>query len=417
MLQKISLKYGHQTIQYKLPEHADILRVQDPEKVITETLFHDRLIQEFEQLHADYARVAISIADKTRVCDYHVYLPILLQTLEECGAKKENITLYVAYGTHAPQSDSTSLKIYGEVYNHYRFVAHACHDKNNFVELGQTKRGTPVRIRHDIYEASFLITFGAISHHYFAGYGGGRKLIFPGLGEKEAIYHNHGLFLDREANTLSVSCQPGLLTGNPLAEDLAEIETYRPADMAIHGILNSKGQVYDLLVGHGHSHFLKACAKHDDSCRIDTAQGYDVVLISCGGNPKDINFIQSHKAIHHASFFVDDGGDLIVLTECPDGIGSTTFLPWFELDGWQQMFDKLAKHYVGNGGTALAMMEKLGRINIHIVTEIGDATSRKIGFNKISISESKAMLKKVSSSSMAVIENASLSVRSPMSIK
>ena len=116
-------------------------------------------------------------------------------------------------------------------------------------------RGTSVLIRRDIVETGFLITFGAVSHHYFAGYGGGRKLIFPGLGHKASIYHNHGLFLDRKRQTLSPYCQSGVLDKNPLAEDLAEFETFCPADMAIHGILDSRGQVCDLLPGAGTDHF------------------------------------------------------------------------------------------------------------------------------------------------------------------
>ena len=96
---------------------------------------------------------------------------------------------------------------------------------------------------------------GAVSHHYFAGYGGGRKLIFPGCGERDAIYTNHGLYLDGAAGTIAEGCQPGILDGNPLAEDLFEIEEKLPADLAIHGILDSHGRLCDLLLGHGEKAF------------------------------------------------------------------------------------------------------------------------------------------------------------------
>ena len=107
---------------------------------------------------------------------------------------------------------------------------------------GRTGRGTPIRFRRDLLEASAIITMGAVSHHYFAGYGGGRKLIFPGCGERQAIYKNHGLYLDGAAETIAEGCQPGILDGNPLAEDLFEIEDRLPADLAIHGILDSHGR-------------------------------------------------------------------------------------------------------------------------------------------------------------------------------
>ena len=110
----------------------------------------------------------------------------------------------------------------------------------------------------------------------------------------------------------------------------------------------------DLLVGRGRDFFQDACARHADHCEVAASRQYNLVVASCGGFPKDINFIQSHKAIHHAADFVRDGGRLIVLAQCGDGIGSQTFLPWFEIGSWDKAFDRLAADYVGNGGTALA---------------------------------------------------------------
>ncbi|MDH4206337.1 MAG: lactate racemase domain-containing protein, partial [Desulfobacteraceae bacterium] len=253
-------------------------------------------------------------------------------------------------------------------------------------------------------------TFGAISHHYFAGYGGGRKLIFPGLGQKESIYQNHGLFLDRERQTLSPYCQSGVLDKNPLAEDLAEFETFCPADLAIHGILDSRGQVCDLLPGAGTDHFQNACAEHGKHCEVSVTGDYDLVIASCGGYPKDINFIQSHKAIEHASKFVRNHGMLIILAECRDGVGSKTFLPWFEMGNWKNAFDKLAQNYEGNGGTALSMMSKLKRNRILMITELSDSICKTIGIEKISMDQLKLLVKQ-STGSLAAIPNAGILVR------
>ncbi|HAY38978.1 MAG TPA: hypothetical protein DCY53_06310 [Desulfobacteraceae bacterium] len=285
-------------------------------------------------------------------------------------------------------------------------------DDKCFVNSGKTSRGTSVLIRRDIVETGFLITFGAISHHYFAGYGGGRKLIFPGLGQKASIYHNHGLFLDRERQTLSPCCQSGVLDKNPLAEDLAEFETFCPADLAIHGILDSRGQVCDLLPGVGTDHFRNACAEHGKHCEVAIARDYDLVIASCGGYPKDINFIQSHKTIEHASKFVGNNGVLIILAECQDGVGSKTFLPWFEMGNWKNAFDRLAQNYEGNGGTALTMMSKSERIRILMVTTLGDSVCKTIGIEKISMDQVKFLVKQ-STGSVAAIPNGGILVRTP----
>jgi nickel-dependent lactate racemase len=361
-------------------------------------------------LGPNFKNVALVLADKTRMCGYPEFLPVLVDTLENYGAPRDEITVFIAYGTHGRQTDEECLSSYGDTYKKLRFIHHDCLDNNCFVNLGKTLRATPVLIRRDIVDADFLITFGAISHHYFAGYGGGRKMIFPGLGQKEAIYHNHGLFLDQDRHTLSPFCQSGILDKNPLAEDLAEYETFLPADLAIHGILDSMGNVCDLLPGIGTDHFRKACAQHGKNCEIVSTREYDLVNASCGGYPKDINFIQSHKAIDNAAKFVRDGGRLIVLAECFDGVGSKTFLPWFDMGDWGKAFNKLSENYHGNGGTALSMMSKLQRIKILLVTKLSDAVCETMGVEKISIDRAKMHVKQ-SSGSLAVIPNAGVLVK------
>jgi len=404
----ISLKYGSEKIGFDLPVHSDIYNINEPENKINPLEFAQNLEQELKDFKPDLSDVKIVAADKTRLCGYDKYLPVLLNTLEKFGAEPDNISIYIAYGTHSPQNDE-SYKVYGDSYKKYRFIHHVCTDESIFIYKGRTSRGTPVMVRKDIADASFVITFGAISHHYFAGYGGGRKLIFPGLGFRKSIYKNHGLFLDKELQTLAPLCQPGIIHGNPLAEDLAEFESFCPAHMAIHGILNSSGDVCDLMLGKGTEHFYKACAEYGKNCEVNESRRYDLVIASCGGYPKDINFIQAHKAVHNAAKFVKVGGHLIVLAQCRDSIGSKTFLPWFDAGGFKPSFDRLAQNYEGNGGTALSMMSKTGRINISMVTELLDDDTETINVLKISLEQAVNMVKDCKDS-LAVIPNASLLV-------
>ena len=408
----VIFKYGTEKIPFALPYQAEIFWVKEPETRITASEFALRIRGELERLDPDLTSVAVVVADKTRLCGYPEFLPVLLDTLKDFGALWDKITVYIAYGTHLRQTHEESVAAYGNPYKRLRFVHHDCLDNHCFVNLGKTSRATPVLIRRDILDADFLITFGAISHHYFAGYGGGRKLIFPGLGQRDAIYHNHGLFLDQERHVLSPLCQSGVLDKNPLAEDLAEYERFLSADLAIHGILDSMGNVCDLLPGVGTDHFRKACAQHGKNCEMVCNREYDLVMASCGGYPKDINFIQSHKAIDNAAKFVRDGGRLIVLAECFDGVGSTTFLPWFDLSDWGSAFNKLSENYEGNGGTALSMMSKLQRINMLMVTKLSDAVCETMGVEKISMDRAKMHVKQ-SSGSLAAIPNAGLLIKRP----
>jgi lactate racemase len=376
--QNLALRYGAEEHMLPLPGHCHILQLREQQAVITPDLFQVRLQGFLSKTPLDLSRPILVVADKTRLCGYPEYLPLLVQELERHGMEADRLRIIVAYGTHARQSDAECRRAYGKIYDRLTFIHHDSLETDSFVEVGVTSRGVPIRHRRDLTQASCIITMGAISHHYFAGYGGGRKLIFPGCGERSAIYANHALYLDRNNGCIAAGCQPGKLEDNHLAADLFEIEETLPASLAIHGILNAYGDVCELLVGRGREVFVAACALHAKACEIRSSQ-YDLVVASCGGFPKDINFIQSHKAVHNAGMFVRDGGLLLLYAECRDGIGSTTFLPWFELGGFSEALDRLAHHYVGNGGTALAMMAKTARIRIGLISNLDVGICRQIG--------------------------------------
>ena len=406
----IQLKYGSGDISFVVPSVAIFPEFSEPEFAVSRADFFRDMQEILPVDKAKYLDVAIVVSDKTRLCGYPEYLPWLLDVLYKQGAGKENITFYIAYGTHPRQTEEESLCTYGEIYRDFRFVHHDCKDDTLFEVLGKTQRGTPITVRKDILRSSLVITFGSISHHYFAGYGGGRKLLFPGLASRKAIYHNHGLFLDRKARSLSAGCQPGNLDGNPLASDLEEIDTHVPPKISIHGIMNASGKVCRLITGKDYADFTAVCRVHDSFYRYSSPERYDLVVASSGGYPKDINFIQAHKSVHHAAAFVKDGGTLVVLSECIDRIGSDYFIKYLEAGSFEAAFALLERNYEGNGGTALSMMLKTKRIHIHMITSLDETACRTLGVTKVSGEDVQRIID-AEKGSMAVIKNASILVK------
>ena len=407
---KFKLKYGQTSVDLDLPGNSKFLKVKDPVFSIDKEKFQRDLLSNLPDDASQFTKVGIVVSDKTRLCGYPEYLPWLTEVLHSKGAKKENITFYIAYGTHPKQTEEESLSSYGETYTYYHFIHHDCYDEEALINAGITTRGTPAMVRGDVLNSSLLITFGAISHHYFAGFGGGRKLLFPGLADRKAVYKNHSLFLDLNTRRLSEGCQPGNFEGNPIAEDLKEIDGFMPPKMSIHGILNSKGKVSELLVGDSYSDFEHACRKHDSYYRSGSEKQYDLVIASSGGYPKDINFIQGHKSVHHAAAFVKEGGKLVVLCECVDGIGSNYFMKFLEPGSFEKAFEMLEENYEGNGGTALSMMTKTGRINILMHTNLTDQECATLKVTKIGKQEIQQLIDN-EKGSVAVIGNASLLVK------
>lgn len=406
----LKLKYGSEKIGFELPESMVQLNVTEPKADIQDSQFVNELKASLGNSSRDFSKVLIVVADKTRLCQYDKYLPLLIEVLVSEGCLKENISFAIAYGTHPAQSDEESVKAYGKTFNEFPFLHHDSSDESAMQHLGETAFGTHVAINKAVTEASLIITMGAISHHYFAAFGGGRKLLFPGLAAKSSIYQNHSLFLDFSNKRLQPSCQPGNLEGNPLAEDLRLIDSVMPSRISIHGILNSMGQVCQMRIGETYGDFLVACREHDHYYRSPESRQFDMVVATAGGFPKDINYIQSHKSFHNAAKFVKDGGQLILLAECRDGIGNDAFMPFFEFPDTASIYETMQKKYQGNGGTALATMEKAARIQASFVTDLNQELCDKMGINKIGFKKAQELIL-AHKGSMAFIPNASMLIR------
>lgn len=404
------LKYGSEQFSFTLPDSCDEIRHTEPRGSVDLNTFKKDLLSHIQSFKRPIGSVGISVSDKTRLCQFPIFLPLITEVFLEYGLQKEDITFFIAYGTHPPQSQEECLRAYGKIYEEYRFVHHNARDEDSLKALGTTSRGTEVKINKEILQKDLVVTFGAILHHYFAGFGGGRKLLFPGLAGYEAILHNHSLFLDFENKQLDPGCQSGNLDGNPLALDLEEINALIPPKLEIHGILNSDKEVCEIHFGLSYDLFKEACLRYDHYFRTPGNKTYNLVLASAGGYPKDINFIQAHKSIHNAASFVKDGGTLVILAECSDGIGNKAFMDLFKLGGSEGIFREMALAYKNNAGTALATIEKARRISIRFVTSLEKETCQLMGTVKTTPEEALKIAEN-STGDVAWIANASLLYR------
>lgn len=397
-----SIKYGDKLLDLTVPAGTKHIAVKPPANRTDRQSFLDELSA---VIKPGIRSAGIIVSDKTRLCGYDRFLPWLTGLLRKT-LPPEAIKIYIAYGTHPRQTDAESLDTYGSVYNEYQFIHHDCDNSEIMTSLGRTGRGTEARIRKDILEHDQLILFGAISHHYFAGYGGGRKLLFPGLAERKAIYDNHKLFIDFDNMSLRAGCQSGRLEGNPVAEDLFEIDEMMPGKIIISGIPGDHGIISSLLISTNYEGFSEACKLYDKYYRTRRDIRYDNIIAGTGGFPKDINFIQTHKSMHNAASFVKDGGNLFLLAECRDGVGNDSFLNIFR-GSRQDIFNKLKKHYSGNGGTALSLLSKTGRIKVHLLSTLDGETCDTLNITKLNPEGLPNRLARLGGST-AVIDNAAI---------
>ncbi len=327
--------------------------------------------------------VAIVVSDKTRRCMYPVVLPLLLNYLNAYGLPDSRMFLLIAYGAHSRHADEENYTIYGgEAIRRLRLFHHDCRDESRLVHLGVTSRGTTVRLNRRYLEAAMSIVLTSVSFHYFAGFGGGRKAIFPGLASEEGILRNHRLFVQFAGGSLSkIGDFKGNLN-NPLSEDLTEAAAMAPPSFVVNFCLNRHGEISHISAGDWMESHRRAC-QFLLKTRVPSERRSDLVIASCGGHPKDVNFIQTHKTIDNAFAFVRPGGVLLVLASCEDGIGSESFLQWFQHKDATTMRKALLENYSMNGGTALALKAKADTCQIYLYSCLDRAVVEKMGLRPV----------------------------------
>ncbi|MBN1918890.1 MAG: nickel-dependent lactate racemase [Verrucomicrobia bacterium] len=326
-------------------------------------------------------RVALVVADWTRACGYPALLPAVLDELNGCGVPDAAITLLVAYGTHTRQSDEASRSLYGDAACGRAHIVHHDCDAVDLAAVGRTSRGTNVRLNPRYLDADAAITLGAVGFHYFAGFGGGPKLVFPGVAGRAGVLANHALYVRqvlRESRRLK-----GTLAGNACAEDIREAAALAPPAFSIQCLLNERGNPAGIVAGAWDKSQDAVCARLRETAMLEVTRRYDVVIASCGGLPRDINLIQAHKAVDNACELLRDGGTLLIAAECGEGAGSDTFLDWFNLDE-DTFVERLESDYQLHGGTALALRRKTARCRIMMKTALPTDAVRRTGLVPVS---------------------------------
>ncbi len=322
----------------------------------------------------------IVIPDKTRNCAARSLLPSLVARLQQLGVSDGDITFMLANGSHTANSAKEIRAIVGEsVASRFKFLQHDSKDAGSLVNVGRTRRGIPVLVNRKVVEAEQVLVVGTAVHHYFAGYGGGPKMIVPGCAGYETITRNHALTIDQESGGIHPQCRPGMLSGNPVQDDIRDALEFVDVDFLLETVLAADGQLAGLFSGELYSAHRLACARVDELFKVEIPHRADLVVASCGGFPKDINLIQAHKAIHNAFQAVRPGGVMIVLAECSQGGGSETFLEWFDYPSQDEMVAALLRNYKLNGTTALALRMKARAARIVLVSELEPDIVRKLG--------------------------------------
>ncbi|KAB3539018.1 nickel-dependent lactate racemase [Alkaliphilus pronyensis] len=268
--------------------------------------------------------ICIVISDITRAWQkMSLYLPYIVEELNRGGVKDEDITFLCATGSHRKQSRREHSILLGkDLAKRFRVIDHDCRDKEAMVYVGETSYGTPVWINEIAMKSTHIVLTGAIVYHDLAGWSGGKKSILPGIAAYESIMANHGLSLSKTAGGgihPKVGC--GIAIDNPIHEDMLEAANLVKPSFIFNVIMDYRGKIGAAVAGD----YIKAHKIGQEKVNaidgVKIKEKSDLVIVSSGGYPKDINLYQASKALSNAKEAVKKGGTIILVSQCIEGFG------------------------------------------------------------------------------------------------
>lgn len=321
---KLKLSYGKSQIEFEIPSQnlSGIIRPEKVEplkfldKKVKKSLNHPIGSNKLSKKVNSNDNVVILASDITRPVPTRFLLPPIIEKLRAAGVKEKNIKIIFGLGIHRKHNPEEKKELVGEkIYQKYKCIDH---DLTKCNKIGVTEHGTEVEIFEEVLKADFIIATGNLEFHYFAGFSGGAKALAPGVCGRKTIMQNHQKFLDPKAKS-------GQIEKNPIREEIEEIGQMVGIDFIVNCVLNDKKEVIKVVSGHvtsahraGKKYIEKIYSKEIDNLA-------DIVITSPGGDPKDIDLYQTHKAMEHANMALKNDGIMIVIGKCADGLGEDKF--------------------------------------------------------------------------------------------
>ena len=315
-------------------------------------------------------KIAIVTSDITRPMPTYKVMPALLDELYAAGVRREDVTLVFALGSHRHHTPEEQKKLAGErAWNEIRCVDS---DPTDCVHLGFTQADTPVDITRVVAEADRRICLGNIEYHYFAGYSGGAKALMPGVSTRDAIQANHSMMVKPEA------CA-GALDTNPLRMDIEEAGRICGIDFIVNVVLSEHKEIIRAVAGHPVAAHREGCKFLDRIYLKELPQAADIVLVSQGGAPKDLNLYQTQKALDNPRHAVKQGGVIVLIGSCKEGLGEKVFEQWMtQSESPDAMIERIGRDFQLGGHKAAAIAMTLKKADIYLVSDLADDFVRSI---------------------------------------
>lgn len=346
------------------------VRAGDESEIIDAALRNPVGTGSLEDFVKNSDRILVLVNDATRPTPT---AKVLLRMRDILKSHKD-VRFLVATGAHRGPTEEEFLYIFGEMYDEFRdriFVHDARRDKD-MEYLGASSNGTEMYLNRMVNESRNIIVIGSVEPHYFAGYTGGRKAFLPGVASYRTIEMNH-------KHALSDAAQPLAIQGNPVAEDMDDaMKVLRDLNIfSIQTVLTADHGLYAMVAGDLFRSFDIAVEKANEVFCAKCSRKGNIVL-TAAPYPMDIDLYQSQKALENGKLALEDGGIIILVSKCRQGVGDDAFLNLLcSANTCEEVMCKIDEGYK-LGYHKAAKMAQIGvYAEMWAVSELDDATVRK----------------------------------------
>jgi len=313
--------------------------------------------------------VTIVVNDATRPPSFPMLAPLE-------GVLGSRVRILFATGTHRPVTIEEKSILLGSCFPDAPWKNSDC-DSADMISIGTTPMGTPVSMDPWIFDGNPVVSVNSVEPHYFAGYTGGRKSFLPGVSSRETIVMNH-------FHACLPGAQPGRLDGNPVHIDMMDALAMLEERVEIlqgNGVMYN-GKLVHFFAGTCEESFLRAARASEELARILVPEKSAVVILH-PGEPLDINLYQSEKAIYNCNSIVEDGGHLLLVSECSEGIGADHLEKAFALS-MDENWNAPEQHQYSLGDHTIVRLRNLRkRISFALASSLPDSIVRGMGIEPV----------------------------------
>ena len=378
-LRKFSFNFGRITQEVELPEEriSSIIEGRpvpavDVEQATLEAMRHPIGCRPLQEMFGKGDKVCLVIADVTRSWNRSSeYVIHVVNELNLAGVPDEDMYIVFAQGTHREQTPEENVRVVGEeVARRIRMYQHHCRNNDELTCVGTTRFGTRVMLNKRVVEADKIVIIDGITAHLFAGYGGGRKLLLPGVAGWDTIQENHCHALaDHFGDGINPKTRNGVLQDNPVNYDMLDaMEMVKPTFL-VHSIINNEGKICRMVAGDPYQAWLEGTRICHDNQAVSFKARADVTFACAGGHPKDVSLYQGCKCYDPADVTTKPGGIIIAIMEASDLYEPPEYLGSFKYDSEKDMEKALRENFSIPFFVAFNLFCMTHRYTIYLVTK------------------------------------------------